>query len=318
MRRIVISDESVNCYGTWIKTDGVDLSQYERNPVLLWMHQRGVIIGCIKDIRKEGDKITGEPFFDEAREESKIAKKQWEAGTLRMCSGKFIPTEVDDNVELVKDGQYRATIVKSELFEVSMVDIGGNNNALPIVLYSDGEELNLAAGDDNASLPLLNNNKQQKEKMEKKFTSAVALQMGLTDTATEADVLAHIELLKGYKTTNEKLEQEKEAMVLSSITSAVQTAITERRISADKKDHFIELGRKVGVESLKVTFESMSVTPKPMDLINQGGGGNGAIALGYKKLSEVPADKIAEMRENDPTSYMALYKAEYGIECPKL
>ncbi|MFR9574289.1 MAG: hypothetical protein SNG79_01355 [Rikenellaceae bacterium] len=317
MRRIVISDESVNCYGTWIKTDGVDLSQYERNPVLLWMHQRGVIIGCIKDIRKEGDKITGEPFFDEAREESRIAKKQWEAGTLRMCSGKFIPTEVDDNVELVKDGQYRATIVKSELFEVSMVDIGGNNNALPIVLYSDGEELNLAAGDDNASLPLLNNNKQQKEKMEKKFTSAVALQMGLTDTATEADVLAHIELLNGYKTTNEKLEQEKEAMVLSSITSAVQTAITERRISADKKDHFIELGKKVGVESLKVTFESMSVTPKPMDLINQGGG-NGAIALGYKKLSEVPADKIAEMRENDPTSYMALYKAEYGIECPKL
>ena len=42
-KRIVISDESVNCYGTWISTAGMDISQYERNPVLLWMHWRGVI-----------------------------------------------------------------------------------------------------------------------------------------------------------------------------------------------------------------------------------------------------------------------------------
>ena len=53
-KRIIIRDESVNCYGTWVKTDGVDISQYERNPVLLWMHWRGIIIGCIKDIKKEG------------------------------------------------------------------------------------------------------------------------------------------------------------------------------------------------------------------------------------------------------------------------
>ena len=51
-KRIVISDESVNCYGTWVKTEGADISQYERNPVLLWMHWRGIIIGCIKDVRK--------------------------------------------------------------------------------------------------------------------------------------------------------------------------------------------------------------------------------------------------------------------------
>ena len=54
-KRIVISDESVNCYGTWISTAGMDISQYEKNPVLLWMHWRGVIIGCIKDVKKEGE-----------------------------------------------------------------------------------------------------------------------------------------------------------------------------------------------------------------------------------------------------------------------
>ncbi|RAZ95836.1 hypothetical protein DK853_27850, partial [Klebsiella oxytoca] len=61
--RIRISNETLNQYGTCVKTDGVDLSQYERNPILLWMHQRGVIIGMIKDIRRENGEITGEPYF---------------------------------------------------------------------------------------------------------------------------------------------------------------------------------------------------------------------------------------------------------------
>ena len=95
-KRIVISDESVNCYGTWVKTEGVDISQYEKNPVLLWMHWRGIIIGCIKDVRKEGDKITGEPYFDEVREESKLAKQQWEKGTLKMASAHFEVLETSD------------------------------------------------------------------------------------------------------------------------------------------------------------------------------------------------------------------------------
>ena len=64
-KRIRISSESLNCYGTWVKTDGVDLEQYQRNPVLLWMHWRGMVVGCIKDLRVEGTDITGEPFFED-------------------------------------------------------------------------------------------------------------------------------------------------------------------------------------------------------------------------------------------------------------
>ena len=76
-KRIRITNETLNCYGTWIRTAGVELKQFERNPVLLWMHQRGTVIGMIRDIRVEGDEITGEPYFDEVREESRLAKQQW-------------------------------------------------------------------------------------------------------------------------------------------------------------------------------------------------------------------------------------------------
>ena len=65
MNRIRISNETLNQYGTWIKTEGVDLNQFKRNPVMLWMHERGKIIGCIKNISVENNEITGEPYFDE-------------------------------------------------------------------------------------------------------------------------------------------------------------------------------------------------------------------------------------------------------------
>lgn len=311
-KRIVISDESVNCYGTWISTEGMDISQYEKNPVLLWMHWRGVIIGCIKDIRKEDGRVTGEPWFDEVREESKLAKAQWEKGTLRMASACVDVVEVSDAPEHVKPGQYRAAVTRSKLTEVSMVDIGGNDNALPLVLSFRGEELKLASGEECDFLPLLHNNPNKDEKMDFK---AIALKLGLPESATENEILSAIEVLLGYKTANEQLRQEKEQMQLAGITAAVEAAVTERRITADKKDHFVELGKKVGIESLKLTFEAMTPAQKPLDLIRPESGGSGT--NGWKKLSDVPADKLMELRENDKPTYMRLYKAEYGVECPK-
>ena len=279
-KRIIISDESVNCYGTWIRTEGMDISQFEKNPVLLWMHWRGVIIGCIKDIKKEDGRVTGEPYFDEVREESKQAKAQWEKGTLRMASANVDVLEVSDAPEHIKPGQYRATVTRSKLTEVSMVDIGGNDNALPLMLSFQGKELKLAAGEASDFLPLLNTNPNKDEK--KMDYKAIALKLGLPETATENDILSAIEVLLGYKTANEQLRQEKEQMQLEGITAAVETAITERRITADKKEHFVELGKKVGLESLKLTFEAM--TP---------------------------------VQTNDKPTYMRLYKAEYGVDCPQ-
>ncbi|WP_285826750.1 hypothetical protein [Bacteroides acidifaciens] len=314
-KRIVISDESVNCYGTWVKTEGADISQYERNPVLLWMHWRGIIIGCIKDIRKEGDKITGEPYFDEVRDESKLAKQQWEKGTLKMASAHFEVLETSDAAELIKPGQYRATAVRSKLIEVSMVDIGGNDNALPLMLSFKGEELKLSAGEENDSLPLLNNNKNQK-KEEKMDYKAIALKLGLLETAGENEILSSIDLLLGYKTANQQLQQEKEQLQLSAITQTVKEAVAKHLILAEKETHFIELGQKVGIDSLKLTFDSMTPIQKPLNLINTTGGGS-SISLDWKKLSDVPVDKMEELRNNDKPTYMKLYKAEYGVDCPK-
>lgn len=76
---------------------------------MLWMHWRGIIIGNIRDLKVEGAEITGEPYFDEVRDESKLAKQQWDKGTLKMCSPYFEIVESSDDPVLLKPGQTRPT-----------------------------------------------------------------------------------------------------------------------------------------------------------------------------------------------------------------
>ena len=40
-KRVRISNDRLNSYGTRVLTSGMDTEQYERNPVLLYMHERG-------------------------------------------------------------------------------------------------------------------------------------------------------------------------------------------------------------------------------------------------------------------------------------
>ena len=85
-------------------------------------------------------------------------------------------------------------------------------------------------------------------------------------------------------------------------------------MTAEKKDHFIALGKKVGLESLKLTFEAMNPAQKPTDVIRISGGNSASGE--WKKLSDVTTDKMMELRNNDKSTYMKLYKAEYGVDCP--
>ena len=41
MKEVVINTSGLNSYGSRVLTSGLDITQYCRNPVLLWMHRRG-------------------------------------------------------------------------------------------------------------------------------------------------------------------------------------------------------------------------------------------------------------------------------------
>lgn len=310
-KRVRLTDDSLNSHGSRVLTAGVDITQYDRNPVLLYMHERGKVIGVMKDIKVEDGQITGEPVFDCATELSKQCKKQWEVGSLRMVSIGIDILELSDKQEHLLPGQTTPTITRSKLFEVSIVDIGANDNA--IVMRRDGKQITLGKNSENP-LPLINNKPQiSKSEMELK---TIALKLGLPETADESAVLSKITELQGKAAESETLKADKEKLTLAQITTAVENAISENRLTADKKEHFINLGKTVGIDSLNATLEAMSPAARLSKTINPSSETTpGAGAKNYAKLSEVPEDELLKMRTENPTEYKRLFKAEYGYEC---
>lgn len=286
------------------------MDQYNRNPVLLYMHQRGQVIGCVKDLRVEGDEVTGELVFDEATELSQRCKKQYEFGSLKMVSVGIDILELSEDPKLLVQGQTSPTIAKSKLFEVSLVDIGANDDA--IVLQKDGKRIELGK-DGGVELPLLHNinNNQKTKTMDQE---KLALQLGLPKDADEATIIAKLTKLQADNAEAETLRQERDTLRAARIETLVNAAIAEKKIGEDKKQQFLDLGKKVGAEVLKQTFDAMSPQVKLSNLVS-GGGASVAGSAEYKKLSDVPTDKLAELKEKNPAQYKKLYKAEYGFEC---
>lgn len=300
-KRARLTDDSLNCYGTRVLTDGMDISQYERNPVLLWMHNRGTVIGTVEDIRHEGGALTGVPVFDGCTELSRQLEEQWAKGSIRMVSVGIDILEMSEDPSLLVQGQTRPTVTRSKLFEVSIVDIGGNDNA--IVLRREGKEITLGSGGANP-IPLLATIKEKEMK-----TKELALAMGLAETATEEEITARATELSASEAECKRLSGEIDGLRLSAVTEAVDCAVREGRITEADRDHFIGLGKLAGIDSLKTTIAAMNPRTRLSAAVM-----SGHVAGGYKKLGEVPEEERIRLRREDKAEYERLYRAEYGMD----
>lgn len=332
MKEVIISTEAVNSYGTRVLTSGIDLSQYERNPVLLWMHRRSwepgaMPIGRMENLRVEGDKLIGTPVFDKNDPFAQQIESKWENGFLRMASAGLVILETSNDPALVYPGQKRETVTRSILEEVSIVDIGSNDDALQLC-GADAKLLKLAAGEDSPALPLLTladtpdtpeeteeksiENPNNKKEMKKEQLQL----LGLSEDATDEQITAALNLMKTKADSADSLQ-------LAAVTQTVDQAIADRKIVAEQRDHFIKLGKSAGVAMLADTFKAMPQQMKPTDTIQLSKEtaptpGAGAAPKTYTKLSEVPQSERLTLRKEQPAEYMRLYKEEYGVDCPPL
>jgi len=129
MKRFVLSDgTSLNSKGYKISIEGIDLTRFNSNPVMLFEHNPEKVIGRWQDIRKEENKLTAIPEFDTEDTEALSISGKVERGFL---NGASIGIIVKDYKE-VKD---EIIVTKSELFEASIVSIPSDSGA--IQLYSD-------------------------------------------------------------------------------------------------------------------------------------------------------------------------------------
>jgi len=322
-KTVRISNSSLNSYGTRVLTTGVDMEQYKRNPIILWMHNRAfrgttdevLPIGNMANIRTEGDDILGDVEIKATTDFEKTIAEKWENGTLRMVSPYFDVIAVDESPELALPGQTRATVTKAKLIEISIVDIGGGDDNLQLAY--NGKQLKLTEGGDCPDIPALHIiNTKDKEEMELK---TIALAFGLKDTATEADVLALAAGIQAKDTQITELKTQLDSLKLAGITGKVDAAITEGRLPADKKESMIALG-KMDAGKLDEVLSLMQKPLKPTEIIGGAAGASaqpdGSLELSKAtKLSDVPTEKWGELREKDLPLYKKLYKGEYGIDC---
>ena len=152
-RRVILSDSSLNRYGFRILTEGIDLTSFRKNPMMLYMHFRdegspfwgqNKAIGHWKDIKVEDGVLSAEPVFDEVDELSKTIAAKFNAGTFNAASIGIRILATSDEKKYLVPGQTRATVTKCDLMEASIVDIPANANA--VRLYDRTSSVCLAAG----------------------------------------------------------------------------------------------------------------------------------------------------------------------------
>jgi hypothetical protein len=318
----VISDESVvNSYGSRVMTSGIDVKQYKRNPIVLWYHKKPHIwdetnhdveilpIGKAVKLWKEDGKLMADIEFDEEDEfASKIAGKV-ERGFLNMCSPGLEPVTVSDDAKYLLPGQQRATVVKSILEEISIVDVGSNKNALRL---SQGKEQDI-----NNIIPLVHSKTEIKmNEFKTKVASIVGLDPNATDDSVLEAVRGKVTLAKqanDFKSKHEALQQKLDEMNEHRIIQLVDQ-YQDKKFTADKRETFITLGKQSGYDTLKNVLEATADIVKPNDIITPGNDKSGHSELTFAKLREKGMKELMKFKREHKADYIRLYKAEYGVE----
>lgn len=323
-KKFVIVSNQVNSYGYRYDTRGIDLTQYKKNPVLLHMHQRGNVIGHMQDIQLEanGD-ITGIPFFSDGKPLAMELYAQVEEGSINMLSSGVQPLDASDADEHLMPNQLLATVTKGKLKEVSIVDIGADDNAL--ALYHDGEMLVLSDSTDLSKIiPIINQNKNSEMKEQ---LIPMLLLVGLSQDGTVQQLMQRITEMKNSNddainqlsvandqivTLNDTIGTLQQAAKDSELDAVLKGAVDARKITDAQIPFYKQMGN-TSIDNLKKLFDTMPSLPTLESHVGAGGAGSDPLL----KLTYDDAHKggqLAEIKTKHPEFYKQIFKTKFGKE----
>jgi phage head maturation protease len=310
-------------------TAGADLRQFKKNPIMLWNHNRSwgddtstiLPIGHWDNVRVEEGRILAEAVFDADEFSSTIAGKV-ESGTLRMCSVGVKPVLTSSDPKHVKPGQRYETVLKWQLKEVSIVDIGANDNAL-VMLYDDDDrviELSSVADTGRRVLKKLNFNlNPNKTSMDNEIRRL----LGLSDTSTGQEVLQAVKPLLVLKEENDRLtvelaainKRQKEALSAEAVT-LVDAAIRDGRLNAAGKEKFLKFF-ETDHEGARVALAAIPARGSVTRQIDASTGVNNKELSVLEKMSWDELDKgnkLATLKATYPEVYKEKFTERFGTK----
>ncbi len=133
----IITTGAVDRDGQIVKPEGIDITNYMRNPVVMYAHDYSALpVAKTLRIRPEGDTLVAQFQFmpKGIYELADAVHGAWDSGFLNATSIGFIPKHaVDADGAEIEDASYHAaqiTLDQTELLEFSIVPVPANQEAL--------------------------------------------------------------------------------------------------------------------------------------------------------------------------------------------
>lgn len=316
-KSFVLSDESINTYGFRCLTEGGDLKQFKRNPVMYYNHDEwGTPIGRWENIRVENGQVLADPVFDLEDERAAEIAGKVERGFLRMASIGFRIVAKSDDPKAMLAGQKLPTVTRWQLREASIVGIGSNHNA--IRLYDDKNNLI----SENEIMKLFDNsNLINKRKMKKETFTLLDIQENSTDELLHETIE---KLVDGKKTAEAENKTLKEAAATRELADnelrkaesvrLVDEAIKDGRLNADAKAQFLSLFDN-DFESAKKVLTSIPKRLSVQKEIEANANKDNSELADMVKLSWDELDKggkLATLKDKYPDVYKEKYEGKFG------
>lgn len=133
----MITTETLDRYGSVVVADGIQTSNYLRNPVVLANHEYSIegIVGKTRKLEvmpKKGIAATWNFLSPDINPKADMARRMWDEGFLNATSIGFLPLEMEslDSNDPLSAPMY----TKSDMFEFSLVAVPANPDALRLAM----------------------------------------------------------------------------------------------------------------------------------------------------------------------------------------
>lgn len=307
---ILNNEEIVNNHGFLILNAGGNFERFLKNPVLLDSHDydsAGNVIGRCSNLKIEGPNLTAETEFDMEDPKAAAISGKVTRGFIKGASMGIV----------IKDAELRSTekyglvkvVTKWELMEVSLVGVPSNMSALR--LYAQDGKTLLSGAEIKLSINNIIKNKQKMDKIN--LTTEALTALGLSATPNESElsqaiVNLHAKLNAAEKEKTEavnKLNEHHKTLAVALVDDAIKAG----RITADRKDSFVEMA----VNNYNQAKEVLEAIPGKQTFSGKFKTGStqpdreGWDYMRY--LKEAPAE-LKAMQANEPERFAEL-KASY-------
>ena len=301
MRIVLCDSETINSYGFKTDVKGINLSRFEKNPVMLYQHNPHMVIGRWEDIKIEGGQLSATPVFDmEDPEAAEIARKV-EQGFIKGCSMGIVIKQMTRTKGI-------DTATESVLLEASIVSIPADENAL-VVYDSEDKQNQLSINDFNKLFYIM----EKKEPELQPDNSEITLSQRNMELQAQVD-----EQSETIKALNAKIDELKRDLAERDYREAeafVDKAIADGKITEEVKSEALSFYLSFPKETEKL-FANIKSADEPSalqrqtlsEMVNQ----KAEPSQTWDELDR--AGKLRNLKANNPEEFKRLYKEKFHKE----